>query len=173
MKNDRWYRLLPAAVLLVLSVRCDGIPGLDSVVPGLLYVNSFEIPADTSGWKGYAGIRLARDAPPVGGLISAHVAGGCIVPHAFVDIPGPEKDSYLVLACWGKNLALGGGVSLSLTRSAQRAVSISITDTVWTSYRSPDTLFCPAGDSLRIAMTSGGIVASAMRVDIIEIWEVQ
>ena len=76
MKNDRLYGLVPAAVLLLLSVRCDGLPGLDADIPGRIYVNSFESPADTAGWRGYAGLQIVRAAPPGGGFLAARVAGG-------------------------------------------------------------------------------------------------
>jgi hypothetical protein len=173
MKSDRTYRLLPAVFLLLLSVRCDGLltPGADT--PGRIYFNSFELSTDTAGWRGYGEIQIVHDAPPRGGSLSARVSGGCIIPHACADIPGPQTDSYLVLGCWGKNLALGGGVSLALTRNPGKSIRVSIADTAWISYSSNDTLFCPAGESLHIEMSSGGIVASAMLVDLLEIRKVR
>jgi len=76
MKNDRRYGLVPAAVPLLLSFRCDRLPGLDADIPGRIYVNSFECAPDTAGWRGFAGIRIVRDAPPGGGFLAAHAAGG-------------------------------------------------------------------------------------------------
>jgi hypothetical protein len=173
MKRKQIQLLLPATLLIMLSAGCDGLmtPGLD--IPGQIYFNSFELSTDTVGWRGYGGLQIVRDAPPRGGSLSARVSGGCIVPHAYADIAGPPEDSYIVLRCWGRNLALGGGVRLTLTRNPVKSIGVSITDSVWTSYISADTLFCPAGDSLHIEMTSGGIVASAMLVDLLEIRKVR
>jgi hypothetical protein len=173
MKTKCMYRMLPAALVIMLSAGCDGLLSPDPDIPGRIYFNSFELSTDTVGWRGYAGIQIVRDAPSPGGLLSARVSGGCIVPHAYADIPGPHEDSYLVLGCWGKNLSHGGGLSLSLTRTPQNSIRVSITDTVWTAYASGDTLFCPAGDSLHIEMMSGGILASAMLVDLLEIRSVR
>ena len=43
----------------------------------------------------------------------------------------------------------------------------------WKFYQSTDTLYCPANRQLKLSLASGGIVAGAMLVDLIEIIEVK
>lgn len=77
------------------------------------------------------------------------------------------------LQCWGKNLAIGGTVELYKANDPRARISIQITDTVWTFYRSESTLTCSANEMLELVMYSGGIVYSAMLVDRIEIHRVR
>lgn len=141
----------------------------DSPASDVVYFNSFESPKDTVGWSGYGGRAFVEDTPPNGGKQSMRISGGCIVPHAQTQFDGPTQDCYLTLQCWGKNLALGGGVSLYRLSDCSKSISISVSDTVWTFMRSDGTLFCPAGDRLVIEMMSGGIVYSAMLIDLLEV----
>ena len=135
----------------------------------LLYSTSFESPQDTAGWPKNVGMLFSTDVPPGGGDRSVQISGGCIHPHASIDILGPTEDSYLRIECWGKDLALGGGISLSRVTELERQVHIWVQDTAWAYYASGEVLFCPAGEKLRIEMASGGIVASAMLVDLVEV----
>jgi hypothetical protein len=132
-----------------------------------VYYNSFESPGDTSGWGGY--MRFTDDAPPPGGNHSAFISGGCIIPHAYVTIVAPSYDTYLILRCWGKNLSNGGEIRLIRKNDWGGAITILINDTTWTRYQSADELFCPAGDTLSLELTSGGFIGSSMLIDLIEV----
>ena len=166
---QRTFHPLSAILIFTAFVGCSDASGPTDNIGDRLYFNSFESSADTAGWTRYGSMQLEGEASPEGGRFSVRVAGGCLHPHAALHIHGPARDSYLVLRCWGRNLAIGGGVSLMRTRDFTGALHISVSDTTWTFYQSPDTLFCPAGDTLRIEMSSGGIVNSAMLVDQLEV----
>lgn len=135
-----------------------------------IYSNSFEAPIDTVGWNGW--IEFQRDAPPMGGQQSVYISGGCIYPHAYINLPAVKYDCSLIFQCWGKNLEIGGLVELRLNPEISRcpppSVSISVNDTLWKFYQS-DTLHCPANIPLQLSMSAGGIVPSAILVDLIEI----
>lgn len=137
-----------------------------------IYFNSFESPSDTLGWGGE--LTIMNEAPPSGGKHSIYISGACNAPHAYVTLTGPASESHLILRCWGKNLSNGGDVELRRTSDWYKPpIGIFISDTVWTSYQSKDTLFCPAHDTLSLELTSGGYSPSAMLIDLIEVVRVQ
>lgn len=135
----------------------------------LVYFNSFESQADTVGWFGYGQLSIHDDAPPEGGHQSAFVSGGCIIPHAKFRLTTLPPSGTIILKCWGKNLAIGGAIQLSKVNDARSSIFIGIDDTVWTAYQANNSLTYTALDTLELEMMSGGIVASAMCVDRIEI----
>ncbi len=135
------------------------------------YLNSFESPKDTVNWQGYGAISFRNDAPVNGGEQSLYVSGGCIVPHATVNLNNINNDSYLTIHCWGKNLVFGGTVELNYEDSNNQyhSISISVNDSTWTYYQSMDTLFCPANQVINLEINSGGFVHSAMLIDLLEV----
>lgn len=137
-----------------------------------IYFNSFESSADTVGWQGYGAIGLKTEAPVDGGEKSLLVSGGCFVPHASFEISPMARDSHLILKCWGKNLAIGGSVTLESIDGSNQ-ISISIQDSSWTYYESEEALYCPANKPLRLSLNSGGFIYSAMLVDLIQITRVR
>ncbi|MBI3005114.1 MAG: hypothetical protein HYY49_06810 [Ignavibacteriales bacterium] len=159
--------------LAFLSLCCDPLvaPNAEGARE-LIYFSSFEKDADTSGWQGY-GFGLSNEAPQNGGSRSLGVSGGCIWPHALLQLKPIQEDSRLIIRCVGKNLAIGGGVSLELAGDYRRSIHISVQDTAWRAYESADTLFCPAGSTLNLSLGAGGIVYSAMLVDLIEVRKVR
>ena len=167
------HSVLPVFVLIVLSCgtcSCKNATEPQNKLQGItLYSNSFESVSDTIGWSGYGALLLKDDAAPEGGNSSLFVSGGCMVPHAVYDLPAAESDGYYRIACWGKNLAQGGGVELKAAKASGKGVEVAVTEKDWTSYASADSIFCPVGDHLRIEMICGGIVYSAMLVDLIEV----
>lgn len=177
MKIHRIVFLTPLALSLFVTMACKNtVEPVQEEHDGIIYLNSFESPADTAGWWGYGMIAFRDDVPPEGGNQSLFVAGGCIIPHAQVDLAPLEDDGYLLLRCWGKNLAIGGGASLEWfdeEHEQYKSIHIGISDSVWTTYESKDTLFCPAGKSLRLHLHAGGIVSSAILVDLVEIIKVE
>ena len=136
------------------------------------YFTSFESPADTFGWYGIGTEMRVADAPRVGGAFSVEISGGCIIPHAYYEFAPLSEDCRLKLRCWGKNLSNGGSVTLHLEDHSGH-INISVTEPGWTAYESEDTLFCAAGSTLILELNSGGLLSSAMRVDQLEISEVE
>lgn len=135
------------------------------------YFNSFETNSDTAGWYGIGVDNMVEDAPRVGGKYSLEISGGCVIPHAWYSFAPLSEDRSFLLRCWGKNLSNGGSVSLN-TENHSEHIHISVTEAEWTAYESEDTLHCMAGNILRLELVSGGFLGSAMRVDQIEITEV-
>lgn len=151
------------------SLRCDLVVAPNAEEESeLVYFTSFEKDADTSGWQGY-GHGLSNEAPPNGGKRSLGVSGGCNFPHGLLTLKPLTQDSRLIIRCVGKNLALGGGVSLETQGDFRSSIHISVRETVWTAYESADTLFCSKGSRLNLIVGAGGFVWSAMLVDLIEI----
>ncbi len=134
-----------------------------------LYFSSFESDADAAGWSGYGGGWFDQDAPPDGGARSLRVSGGCIVPHFSRRVVAPAVPCSVSLTFWGKNLALGGGVSLRPTDGVGPEIQVSVQETVWTRYRSASRIHCRPGDTLVLDLISGGIIYGAMRVDLLEV----
>jgi hypothetical protein len=170
------YTLVLAAVGIFLFGTCKNeAPTTFLEVKQLenLYFNSFESSADTAGWWGYAQLEFRSDVPPTGGKQSLFVSGGCIVPHGAYSFINTSADGYIVLKSWGKSLIGGGSVVLRLNSGYRWGLSCSIHDTVWTLYRSVDSLFCKKNDTLFIEVMSGGIKPGAMLVDLIEVSKVQ
>jgi hypothetical protein len=133
-----------------------------------IYFNSFESQSDTTGWKGHA-FNFANDVPEHGGKTSLSVSGGCVLPHAEYIIKPQSTDSYLSFKFWGKNLSNGGYVFLSVNKAGYKEISFDVTEKDWTMFESKDTLFCPANTSLTLGIIAGGIAASSIVVDMIEI----
>ncbi|MFB0517123.1 MAG: hypothetical protein ACETWG_11055 [Candidatus Neomarinimicrobiota bacterium] len=172
-------RLVRIAILISLTLAlCVVIACKEAVEPEqdeddvVIYFNSFESPADTAGWWGYGDVEFRTDTPPQGGNQSLFVSGTCIVPHFRLDLLPADEERYLKLRCWGKNLAFGGGVSLSwFNEEGERLsyIDIYISDSVWTAYETEDTLLCPANETPTLNLNAGGIVYSAMLVDLVEV----
>jgi len=156
-------------ILLVFTsfISCDKDLELDKNINSL-YFNSFELSSDTVGWIGISKGDIIKDAPESGGNKSLRVSGGCVIPHKYFKTAPLVEDCSVVLKCWGKNLSNGGGVSLH-KEYEYNSIYISVSNTSWTNYVSIDTLHCNAGSSLILELNSGGIMSSAMLIDLIEI----
>jgi len=167
------YKILLLIALFVVGCRLstDGIDDTGNV----LYSNSFETAADTAGWWGWGTYNFRSDVPPKGGNQSLFVSGGCLFPHAIVTL-NPPGESKLILKSWGKNLGNGGAVELQVGKAGTypaETIHIIVRDSAWTNYQSADTLYCPADSVLTLSFFSGGIVASAMLVDLMQIIRVE
>jgi hypothetical protein len=154
---------------------CDFVdwPWGPAMPRSLVYYNSFETPADTCGLPLLGSVVVVRESAPGCGKQSIQVSGGCLVPHAGTRIAGPARDAYVELRCWGKNLLIGGGVEICRISALHESVYISVTTKEWTFLQSDTTLFVPGGDSLDIWMNAGGIAASAMLIDGLQVVIVQ
>jgi hypothetical protein len=167
-------RLTITQTLAILAVvfcgwRCDELvtpPG--GATSEVVYFTSFEKDVDTSGLRGYGHLQLRNEAPPKGGNRSLFVFGGCIWPHGSIGLKPLDHDSRLMIRCWGKNLGIGGSVSLGID-DFRKSIHITVQNQEWTAYESSDTRFYPAGSKLSLSVGAGGIAPSAMLVDLIEV----
>jgi hypothetical protein len=161
MKSNFWLFFL-ISFLLVTSCVKEEERGQQ------IYFNSFESQTDTVGWEGNA-FSFANDSPKHGGKKSLGISGGCVLPHAQYTVSPQNTDCYLIFKFWGKNLSNGGGVFLEINKAGYRGYSFDVSDSDWTLYESPDTLFCPANTSIMIGAIAGGISSSAILIDMVEI----
>ncbi|MFH5883059.1 hypothetical protein ACG2F4_02015 [Halalkalibaculum sp. DA3122] len=120
-----------------------------------LCFSSFESKADTSGWQSFAAFNIRNETPPAGGEKSVYIAGGCLYPHALLEIPGIGKSLEVELRLWGKTLVNGGNVVLTNTGTGKR-ISVTVTDSSWTEYQSAGKLAVNKNDRLELSMSSGG-----------------
>jgi hypothetical protein len=164
-----------AYYLFFIAILVCGCEKESTTAPGIIssssiYLNSFESPDDTAGWQGYA-YGLYADAPIGGGENSLYVSGGCIIPHAYINLQNKSSfSSYIKLRCWGKRIdGAGGGASLSILNNPSKSIYCSIRDSAWTHYESTDSIFCASGDTLHLELVSGGIVTNSMLIDMIDI----
>jgi photosystem II stability/assembly factor-like uncharacterized protein len=147
---------------------CKAQTTLEVQSEAVVYSNSFEAPQDTVGLQRYGWIDFNSDVPNDGGTQSLFVSGGCIWPHAQIEIGPFENDGFYKIKCWGKNLQIGGSVSIDVEGDFLNGAIIIVNEDAWTYYESTS-LFCPAGKKIVLSMNSGGIVQSAMLVDNLEI----
>ena len=72
-----------------------------------------------------------------------------------------------MISCWGKNLAIGGGIEFLIGDNFpwSRIDYISVVDTIWTNYTIDNLISWPADSTLTIEMRAGGIVSGAMLID--------
>jgi hypothetical protein len=164
-----FYDALKTSVIAMLIVPGCNHPTYPEENGEILYASSFESDSDTAGWHGYGSLQFRSEPAPDGGKRSLHVSGGCIVPHAEIELGPPGQDSRILLSCWGKNLGIGGTVGITMKGQLRKYAPIAVQDTVWTFYESKDTLFAQAGSPLILSVMSGGIVPSAMLLDLIEV----
>jgi hypothetical protein len=142
---------------------------LDEDISSIIYSNSFEKDTDTIGWKGFGARMFRNDTPPDGGQRSIFISGGCVAPHAYFDVKVKNAGDYTI-QCWGRVLENGGIISIrQVGDTSMKNIMLSIIDTTWTFYMSSHSLFCPANESIRLSLSSGGIVPGSMLVDLLEI----
>ncbi|MEE8335848.1 MAG: hypothetical protein V3S48_05380 [Candidatus Neomarinimicrobiota bacterium] len=162
-------------ILLIVFIlcSCEDVTDRETMDQSLvIYHNSFESKEDTENWKGNASLQLKAEAPDVGGKQSVFISGGCIIPHAYLELGPVETDGLYILRFWGKNLTTGGSLELGSTDNDSNIIQIRIVQKNWKKYISEDTLFCAAGEKLRISMNAGGFLVSSMLVDMLEIVKV-
>ena len=161
MKNSI-MKIFILSSLLIFVLACEK----SKIETESIYSNSFEKESDLVGWEGY--YVLNNDTPISGGHQSIYISGGCVVPHVYYELGPFDEDLELTIQCWGKNLDNGGGVSLA-TEDYSSSIYLSIKDSNWNYYSTDSTLFCPEGKKLQLSLSSGGIISSAMLIDMIEI----
>jgi hypothetical protein len=140
----------------------------------VIYSNSFETPQDTVGMLDYGFIDFNTEVPPDGGNQSLYVSGGCLWPHAMIELGPFNRDGLYKIRCWGKDLEIGGGVLLNVEgNKTLGGINIGVNEKNWTFYESPETLYCPAGKKMELSMGAGGIAPSAMLIDKLEVVKIQ
>ena len=139
----------------------------------VIYANSFETQADTTGWSILADCELVPIAPPGGGAQSVRVSGGCPIPHAATLVRTNERSGKFCLECYGKNLSHGGSVELYTVGHRDARIVIQVGDSSWVRYRTESYVEAGAEDTLMLAINSGGIVPSAILVDCLGIYHVK
>ena len=137
----------------------------------IVYSSSFESPQDTAGWMG--SMEFSSDAPPGGGDKSAYISGGCIWPQAWIELGPFNKSGFYIVRCWGKDLQIGGEVSINIEGEYSNQVYINVSEKEWKYYTSTSTLFCPGGKKMNLVMNAGGIIPSSMLIDNIEVVRVK
>ncbi len=162
------YLFISMTLILLLSF-CSNSVSPDEVE--VFYFNSFESPSDTIGWKGY--LELSNDTPVNGGKKSIRVSGGCIVPHVYFSFYTIGEDCSLILRFRGKNLMVGGVVTLSNSDNVLPGINVFVENKSWQKYTSLDTLSCQASETLMLCLNSAGDNPSAMLIDKIEIIKVK
>jgi hypothetical protein len=156
----------------IFSIECNNASTAPSGGPIICY-NSFESRADTVGWIGIGAEMLVTDAPLGGGVQSARISGGCLIPTALTKISVQGRAKAVVIECWGKSLYGGGSVELYRASDRYAGIQIAITDTVWKQYASAARLACSPKATLELDLNSGGFVSGAMLVDQIQIRAVE
>jgi|GEM_PF-974993 len=137
----------------------------------LIYSTSFETDEDTAGWFGLN--IFESDVPAGGGSKSAYISGGCAIPHAWKMLGPLQNAGEYIVRCKAKNLSNGGIVSIAKVEDSFMDVIIDVQDTVWKQYVSEKKLYCPAGGSIVLSLSSGGLIPSAMLVDMIEVFNTE
>lgn len=139
----------------------------------IIYLNSFESPTDTVGWKGEGSYRFENQAAPSCGKQSLFVAGGCIAPHAYWSLPSSKFERRLYIRLWGKKYPAYGGVILASWDPTPIMIGVQIKDSIWTQYQS-DTLIVPLNRTIQLEISSGGKgIEGGVLVDKLEIVKVK
>ena len=168
------HRSLKIIVILILCL--IGFVGCEKLfypIGGgdIIYFKSIESMRDLSDWDEVGAASIKEDAPPNGGRYSLQIAGGCIVPHAYVDLKPLSEQCRLRLRFWGKNLTNSGQVVLGAGNFGD-GTSVSVDEKDWRYYESP-IINGKKNQVLRLNLLSGGYVPSAMLIDLIEIVKVE
>jgi hypothetical protein len=125
---------------------------------------------------------LINDAPPNEGFYSLLVSGGCAAPHIIFEFPNELDSGFYFIEFWGKNLEIGGTVTLTYSPQSDyplKEIIYGVMDTTWYFYTKDDhifapndgLLFLPQNKKLEVHLTSGGFVPSAMLIDGLNIYK--
>jgi hypothetical protein len=167
--------LCGAATLVVMGCTgsndsCCG-PGLGEVI----YFCSFEADADTLGWAGYGVKWLADEAPEGGGSRALGVEGGCIAPHAGLELEPQEVGGRYSIRCWAREVNAPGRVELRLASGYEGgSIDLTVQGHDWRRYAAAGGVWCPAGQSLAVYVYSGGFrQPGGILVDLVEVVRLQ
>lgn len=172
MKISKLFSFL---MLAFIFIHCgDSEELVDPKNPsGVLYFNSFENSDDLNEFDGYAG-ELSDDVMDNAGDSCMVVNGGCIVPHAYLDLGPFNDDKLLKMSVYAKYLgSFGGGITARNISDFTQSLELNVQDSVWTFYETDNNLELLAGDTLRINFISGGLVCAPSAFDLFTIEEVE
>lgn len=166
-----------AAVISItlLLILIGPLPAQSPSDSPVVYVNSFEAPADTSGWFGLGDWMLVEDPAPGQGSRSLLIGGGCLQPVAWIDIPCTTGDGTYRLSFWGKAGEVtpnGGSVvvgPVDWNTPLSENIQIWADSLDWTFYQAEGHLNLGGIDTLRIQIWVGGIVYDDVQLDGLEV----
>lgn len=159
-------RFLLLVLAAVPAAGCQFATGPDLIAPveETLFFLAFEELGDLEGWHGQSPPALVDDAPKGGGTRTALVAGGCVMPHAQLDLGPLSTGGDLRLTALARTRSVGGWLMLE-NLSTGRSVGLPVQDAAWRHLVSEDALPVRAGDRLRLHMSAGGIVPGDVLVE--------
>jgi hypothetical protein len=141
------------------------------------YFNSFESARDTTGWLGMTEEMFVSDPAPKGGNRSLHIAGGCLQPTTYIDLPAQTHDGDYRVNCWGKleDASRGGKIVLAIHPEGENRgeMQLIIAGEEWTFFESEKSLHCPKNQRLRLEIWIGGFAPASMFIDCIEVEKVK
>jgi hypothetical protein len=163
----------------MIFCKCDDMVSL--MVPvgtyRVVYSNSFESQEDLYGWANVGLLNLKDDPAPGGGQKSLFVSS----ISACIGLPGPPRDCFLRLQCWGKNAGCcSNSVQIynsSTMSDIHRTRGRGVGSREWTAVSACKSLANAAGQLYTICLCanafcfSGG--SSAMYIDLLEVREVK
>lgn len=165
-------------IILYLSLLCCVYAGCGRKVtehvlatPLFEYFTSFESTKDAKGWQGITKNEFVSDPAPGGGQQSICLAGACLQPTAFITLSQQIDKGYYVLSCWAKIKEDNhtGKIVLTTEEERKNAIQLIVRDKEWAFYKCQQSLYCRAGDKLRLEVWVGGIVTVHMFIDCIKI----
>lgn len=155
-------------ILCFLHLRCD----LNNGSP-VIYSNSFETAADTTGWRGVYTSMFINDPAPLSGRKSLRIGGGCIQPAASLDISGSALRGKYKITCWAKTGRGGGSIYLNDGNARHAESAVAPADTLWNYYQSEIPFSYSGTSALRIEIYAGGIIPANIYLDNLKILKVE
>ena len=162
-----------AILLLFIGISCTkDEPTLNNTVDlAILYSNSFENAADTTGWAGYCGVYFTENTPQNGGNRSVAISCGCIAPYVNFEIGPFDEDNLVVISCMARGFDLGGNLSLTYE---DNVIGFAVpSDSTWQYFESVDTLFVPENELIKLGIFAGGLASGLIEVDLLEVRTVE
>lgn len=159
-------------VLLITLTGCNRL--VAPVGEPVLYESSFETSNPLDEWT-YKPVLYTDEAAPDGGTQCILVSGGCVIPHATIDLGEVEVTGDYVIEVWGRLLFNGGGIALhrgSLDEEYWLDYrSVSIDSDVWQIFTS-EPINLRRGEYASLTMSSGGFIAGGMLVDLLKVYKI-
>ncbi len=167
------FQLFVLTSLLAVGILFSCIQNPASPENVAYYFNSFEAPKDTTDWQGISFDMFINEPGPNGGRKSLFIGCGCFQPAASINLRECTENSEFKISFWAKikENNLSGSILLSVMDRENKLdeIAINVVGNDWTFYQSDKSIFCAAGNFLRIEMMIGGIKAVSMNVDLLKI----
>lgn len=156
--------LVFGAILTLASCSKTGFNPTDA-----LYINTFESESELDQIQGMR--ELSDDTPSDGDNQSLSVAGGCVVPHSYINVGPFDQDFNVYLEVSGKILISDGYVSFSVIGDSEQSVGVSLDQEDWKQYKT-EAIFCQAGEIIQIHFISGGLAQGHSLFDNLAIYPI-